>query len=90
MYAEGLGVPKNRAQALDWYRRAADKGSTIAAENVKNLENPPPASRAQGGGGGGGGNSSAAAACGVSGGIWDGVLCTRGGANIHPFSGDTY
>jgi len=27
MYAEGLGVIENRAEAVKWYRRAADQGN---------------------------------------------------------------
>ena len=30
MYRNGLGVPKNYAEAIKWYRRAIDQGSATA------------------------------------------------------------
>ena len=33
MYAEGKGVAKDRAEALKWYRKAAEEGSSLA-QNV--------------------------------------------------------
>lgn len=37
-YEEGLGVPKNPQAALDWYRKAADRGSEEARAKLKKLK----------------------------------------------------
>ncbi len=34
MYAHGLGVPQNFAEAIRWYRKAADQGSAVAEHNL--------------------------------------------------------
>ena len=34
MYANGLGVPKEHAEAVNWYRRAADQGYASAQSNL--------------------------------------------------------
>jgi TPR repeat protein len=34
MYANGMGVPKDAAQAVAWYRKAADQGDPIAQFNL--------------------------------------------------------
>src|SRR5216684_4840594 len=34
MYANGLGVQRNYAQALDWYQRAANQGDSKAQHNL--------------------------------------------------------
>lgn len=49
MYAEGLGVPRDRAQALAWLQKAAsqhDFNASLARKYLEHLENPnpPPAS----------------------------------------------
>ena len=33
-YANGIGVPKNRAEALKWYRKSADQGNWLARTNL--------------------------------------------------------
>jgi TPR repeat protein len=45
MYAEGLGVPKDRAQALAWLQKAAsqhDFNASLARKYLEHLENPNP------------------------------------------------
>ena len=37
MYGNGLGVPQDRAQALSWYRKAAEQGYAIAQKNLGNM-----------------------------------------------------
>jgi TPR repeat protein len=37
MYEKGLGVPKSKAKALKWYRKAAAQGDEVAQEHVKRL-----------------------------------------------------
>jgi TPR repeat protein len=34
MYAEGRGVPKDDAQAVGWFRRAADQGNAVGQKNL--------------------------------------------------------
>jgi uncharacterized protein len=34
MYDYGEGVPKNFAQAIDWYRKAGDQGNADAQNNL--------------------------------------------------------
>ena len=34
MYSRGLGVPENGAEAVRWYRKAADKGVARAQYNL--------------------------------------------------------
>ena len=34
MYAEGLGVPQDAAEAVAWYRRAAEQGDATAQSNL--------------------------------------------------------
>ena len=34
MYANGQGVPQDYAQALTWYRKAADQGNAEAQNNL--------------------------------------------------------
>ena len=34
----GLGVPKDRAEAIQWYQKSAASGFTPAAERLKKLE----------------------------------------------------
>lgn len=41
-YAMGLGVPKDKAQALAWYEKAASNGSARARTTMKKLQKPPP------------------------------------------------
>ena len=38
MYYNGLNVPKNEAEGLKWYRKAADAGSAAAQKELKALE----------------------------------------------------
>lgn len=38
MYYYGLNVPQDRAKGLLWYRKAADKGSDAAREELRKLE----------------------------------------------------
>jgi len=45
MYAEGLGVPKDRAQAVAWLQKAAsqhDFNASLARKYLEHLENPDP------------------------------------------------
>jgi TPR repeat protein len=37
LYHEGLGVESDRDAALGWFRRAAEAGSGVAAENLRAL-----------------------------------------------------
>ncbi|MDO4643172.1 MAG: SEL1-like repeat protein [Cardiobacteriaceae bacterium] len=39
-YENGIGVPVDRAQALAWYKKAAEGGSIEAQESIKRLEKP--------------------------------------------------
>jgi S1-C subfamily serine protease len=39
MYADGDGVPKNSAEAVKWYRKAADQGNANARHNLANMYN---------------------------------------------------
>ncbi len=34
MYENGTGVPKDEAEAVRWYRRAADQGNALAQRNL--------------------------------------------------------
>ena len=34
MYHNGLGAPMNDAEALKWYREAAERGFTLAQNNL--------------------------------------------------------
>ena len=34
MYAEGEGVPENDAEAVRWYRKAAEQGNALAQSNL--------------------------------------------------------
>lgn len=38
VYTYGLGVPPHRQEGLRWYRKAAEAGSAVAAEELKALE----------------------------------------------------
>jgi hypothetical protein len=38
MYYHGLDLPRNREEGLKWYRKAADSGSKVAQEELKQLE----------------------------------------------------
>ena len=35
MFAHGLGVSKNRAEAINWYRKAAEQGNNDAISRLK-------------------------------------------------------
>ena len=37
LYDDGLGVPKNKAEAMKWYCRAADGGDPIAQDYIASL-----------------------------------------------------
>ncbi len=37
LYANGRGVPQDYAQAMAWYRKAADQGNAVAQYNVGSL-----------------------------------------------------
>jgi TPR repeat protein len=37
MYYDGHGVPKDYTQALSWYRKAADAGTTLTNDQLKRL-----------------------------------------------------
>ncbi len=37
MYTDGQGVPQDYAQAVSWYRKAADQGYAIAQFNLGNM-----------------------------------------------------
>ena len=37
VYARGHGVPKNRAEATKWYKRAAEQGNDDAKKELRNL-----------------------------------------------------
>jgi TPR repeat protein len=37
LYHEGLGVRRDRGEAIRWFRRAAETGSVVAAENLRAL-----------------------------------------------------
>jgi uncharacterized protein len=39
MYSEGLGVPQDDAEAVKWYRRAADQGLAGAQSGLGSLYN---------------------------------------------------
>ena len=39
MYVEGLGVPQDYAQALAWFRKAADQGNATAQYNIGAMYN---------------------------------------------------
>ena len=48
MYAKGEGVPQNHAEAVKWFRRAADQGNAEAQENRGGLASKmPPAQIAE-------------------------------------------
>ena len=36
---EKPGIPKNKAEAIKWYRKAAEQGSETAQKNLRKLEN---------------------------------------------------
>jgi hypothetical protein len=38
MYYHGLDLPRNRTEGLKWYRKAAESGSKIAREELRQLE----------------------------------------------------
>ncbi len=38
MYYHGLDLPRDRAEGLKWYRQAAESGSQVAQEELKQLE----------------------------------------------------
>ena len=38
MYAKGRGVPESKAEAIKWFRRAAEKGNDIAKKNLEIME----------------------------------------------------
>ncbi len=38
MYYHGLDLPRNRTEGLKWYRKAAESGSKVAQEELKQLE----------------------------------------------------
>ena len=38
MYYHGLDLPRNRDEGLKWYRKAAESGSKVAKEELKQLE----------------------------------------------------
>jgi len=38
MYYHGLDLPRNRTEGLKWYRQAAESGSKIAQEELRQLE----------------------------------------------------
>lgn len=38
MYYYGLNVPQNREKGIEWYRRAAEKGSDAAREDLAKLQ----------------------------------------------------
>mgnify|MGYP000851107611 CR=1 FL=1 len=38
MYYHGLDLPRNRAEGLRWYRKAAESGSAVAKEELRQLE----------------------------------------------------
>lgn len=38
MYYHGLDLPRNRAEGLKWYRKAAESGSNIAKDELRQLE----------------------------------------------------
>ena len=37
MYDEGKGVPQNYAEAIGWYRKAAEQGDAYAQHNLGNM-----------------------------------------------------
>lgn len=37
MYAEGQGVPKDEAEAVKWYRKAAEKGFAKAQQKLGDM-----------------------------------------------------
>jgi hypothetical protein len=37
MYDTGLGVPENDAEAVNWYRKAAEQGNAMAQYNLGNM-----------------------------------------------------
>lgn len=39
VYTYGLGVPAHREEGLRWYRKAAEAGSSMAAQEAKAIEN---------------------------------------------------
>jgi TPR repeat protein len=38
MYDNGQGVPQNYAEAMEWYRKAADQGNKNAIKNIARIE----------------------------------------------------
>jgi TPR repeat protein len=38
MYYHGLDLPRNRDEGLKWYRKAADAGSKVAKDELRQLE----------------------------------------------------
>jgi len=34
MYEQGIGLPRDPAEAAHWYRRAADQGNPLAQNNL--------------------------------------------------------
>ncbi|KAF0116688.1 MAG: hypothetical protein FD149_1327 [Rhodospirillaceae bacterium] len=38
MYDRGLGVEKDEAEAVKWYRKAAEQGHVVAANRLKEME----------------------------------------------------
>ena len=38
MYSHGYGVPKNKAEAVKWYRKAAEQGDSDAKRALEELE----------------------------------------------------
>ena len=38
MYENGYGVPKNYTTALEWYKKAAEKGDQYAQERLQVLQ----------------------------------------------------
>ncbi len=38
MYARGLGVPLDYAEAAKWFRKAADQGDPKGKENLERIE----------------------------------------------------
>jgi hypothetical protein len=37
MYLKGYGVPKDRTEAIKWYKQAADEGNEYAKKELKKL-----------------------------------------------------
>ncbi|MEE8549023.1 MAG: hypothetical protein V3S74_06080 [Alphaproteobacteria bacterium] len=38
MYAKGRGVPESKAEAIKWFRRAAEQGNDMAKKNLEIME----------------------------------------------------